>query len=157
MRLIKTLVVHCSATPPGRDIGRAEIDRWHRDKGWAGIGYHYVIRLNGTVEKGRQDRVAGAHVANHNALSIGICVVGGVGTDGRARDTVTAQQAVALEQLLVRLRSEYPGTRICGHRDLSPDRNRDGVVTRDEWLKECPSFDVAAWCRARGINPEASA
>lgn len=157
MRPIKTLVVHCSATPAGRDIGRREIDRWHRDKGWAGIGYHYVIRLNGTVEKGRQDSVAGAHVVNHNAYSIGICVVGGVGPNGRAQDTVTEQQHVALEQLLVRLRAEYPGTRICGHRDLSPDRNKDGRVTPDEWLKDCPSFDVVAWCRARGINPEGSA
>lgn len=157
MRPINALVVHCSATPAGRDIGRREIDGWHRAKGWAGIGYHYVIRLDGTVEKGRDESVAGAHVQGHNARSIGICVVGGIGPDGKAKDTVTAQQHVALAELLVQLRARYPATRICGHRDLSPDRDGDGVVERHEWLKDCPSFDVAAWCRARNINPEALA
>lgn len=155
MRPIKTVVVHCSATPVGRDLGRREIDGWHRAKGWAGIGYHYVIRLDGTLEKGRQDNVVGAHVAGHNAYSIGICVIGGVGLDGRAKDTVTPAQHTALEALLRELRDKYPNTRICGHRDLSPDRNRDGVISRNEWLKDCPSFDVAAWCRARGLTPEA--
>jgi N-acetylmuramoyl-L-alanine amidase len=154
MRPIKLLVVHCSATPAGRDIGRREIDVMHRQRGWSGIGYHYVIRLNGTLEKGRQDSVAGAHVAGHNAYSIGICVVGGLGANGRAQDTVTPQQAVALEQLLLRLRADHPKARICGHRDLSPDRDGDGVIERHEWLKECPSFDVGAWCAARGITPE---
>lgn len=154
MRPIKTLVVHCSATPAGRDIGRREIDGWHRAKGWAGIGYHYVIRLDGTVERGRMDPVAGAHVAGHNAYSLGICVVGGVDAAGRAADTVTPAQHAALEHLLHELRAKYPRTRICGHRDLSPDRNGDGVIQHHEWLKDCPGFDVATWCRARGLNPE---
>lgn len=147
---VRYLVVHCSATPANRDIGRAEIDLMHKQRGFVGIGYHYVIRRDGRVEKGRPDNQAGAHVQGYNSRSLGICMVGGVKPDGKTAETnFTPAQYDALEALLRRLRPTYPTARILGHRDLSPDRNGDGRITRNEWLKECPTFDVEPWVAQR--------
>ena len=140
MRQINELVVHCSATPAGREFHAADIDRWHRERGWNGIGYHYVICLDGTVEPGRPIERVGAHVAGHNAYSIGICMIGGVDAKGRASDTFTAEQYDALEALLRELRVRWPHASILGHRDF-PNVHKD-----------CPSFDVRTWCATRGIE-----
>jgi len=85
MRIIDTVIVHCSATKPSMDIGVDVIRQWHMNKGWSDIGYHYVIRRNGAVELGRDldkdgdvDEEIGAHAYGHNATSIGICLIGGV-------------------------------------------------------------------------------
>ncbi|PVZ16426.1 MULTISPECIES: N-acetylmuramoyl-L-alanine amidase [unclassified Pseudomonas] len=144
------LVVHCSATRRDQDIGALQITQWHQQRGWATIGYHYVIRRNGTLETGRDEACVGAHVAGHNAESIGICLVGGVDMLGKPENNFTAAQFETLHGLLGELRSRYPATRIVGHRDLSPDRNGDNHVTPNEWLKACPSFDVGAWLM---LNP----
>ena len=149
MKAISLLVVHCSATPANRDIGVAEIRAMHKRQGWRDVGYHYVIRRDGTVEKGRADTTIGAHVSGHNNGSLGICLVGGVKPDLWAETNFTPAQYQALEQLLVTLHGRYPRARICGHRDLSPDRNGDGKVTPGEWVKACPTFDVAAWWAQR--------
>jgi N-acetyl-anhydromuramyl-L-alanine amidase AmpD len=151
MKPIKLLVVHCSATPASRDIGVAEIRAWHKAKRppWKDVGYHYVIRRDGTVEKGRADTVMGAHVVGHNDGSLGICLVGGVKPDNTAETNFTAQQYESLHQLLTNLSGRYPKARVCGHRDLSPDRNGDGKVAPGEWVKACPTFDVAAWWAGR--------
>lgn len=141
MRQINDLVVHCSATAEGRDFTAADIDRWHRERGWSGIGYHFVIRLDGTVEPGRALHTPGAHVAGHNAKSIGICLIGGIDVKGKSKDTFTPAQMSALASLLKDLRSRYPATRILGHRDYP------GVA------KDCPCFDVRSWCTAQGIRP----
>lgn len=141
----RKLVVHCSATRATSDIGRADIDLWHRRQGWRMIGYHFVIRRDGTLEIGRPEGEPGAHVSGHNADSIGICMVGGLGADGKGEDNFTPPQRATLRGLLVRLSRTYPDADVYGHRDLSPDRNGDGRVTKDEWVKECPSFDVRAW------------
>jgi N-acetylmuramoyl-L-alanine amidase len=137
MRLITDLVVHCSATPEGMDIGAKQIRQWHMNppNSWNDIGYHYVIRLNGVIEKGREDAVAGAHVAGHNANSLGICMVGGLDHDGRnPKATFTAEQYKALHALLHDLQHKYPSaTNVKGHRDYP------GVH------KACPSFDVQKW------------
>ncbi|PZO04832.1 MAG: lysozyme [Alphaproteobacteria bacterium] len=145
MKAISLLVVHCSATPASRDIGVAEIRAMHKRQGWADVGYHYVIRRDGQVEKGRADTVMGAHVAGHNNGSLGICLVGGVKPDMTAETNFTPLQYQALEELLATLTRRYPAARVCGHRDLSPDRNGDGKVVPGEWVKACPTFDVAAW------------
>lgn len=145
MKPVKLLVVHCSATPANRDIGAAEIRAMHKAKGWRDIGYHYVIRRDGTVEKGRADNVMGAHVTGHNDGSLGICMVGGVRPDLKAEINFTPAQFAALRALLTKLQGKFPGSRICGHRDLSPDRNGDGVITAGEWVKECPTFNVDLW------------
>lgn len=129
------IVIHCSATPPSMDIGKKEIDRWHRDRGWNGIGYHYVIRRDGIVEEGRGLKEQGAHVAGYNHNSIGICLVGGVSEEfPRAAEAnyTTAQWAV-LEKLVTELSGLFPKAVIQGHRDF-PGVN-----------KACPCFDVKDW------------
>ncbi|UFH48271.1 N-acetylmuramoyl-L-alanine amidase [Pseudomonas sp. KNUC1026] len=141
----RLLVVHCSATHSGQDIGVQEITRWHRARGWSTIGYHYVIRRNGTLETGRDEASIGAHVAGHNSDSIGICLIGGVDTQSQAQNNFTNAQLETLQHLLGLLQKRYPGTRIVGHRNLSPDRNGDGRITPNEWFKACPSFDIDAW------------
>lgn len=131
MRTITLLVVHCTATPAGRPVGRDTVDSWHRQWGWSGIGYHYLVGLDGTVETGREEARMGAHCQHHNAHSIGICYVGGTDSQGHPADTRTEAQRLALRRLLSELRGRYPKALIVGHRDLNP-------------LKACPSFDAAA-------------
>lgn len=136
MRPITHLILHCSATPKGRDISAADIDRWHRLRGFDGIGYHYVIRLDGTVEQGRALNRAGAHCKGHNADSIGICYVGGLDADGKSPcDTRTEAQRVAMLALVRTLLSTYhlPLSAVHGHNEYAP--------------KACPCFDVRQWLR----------
>lgn len=130
---VRFLAVHCSATPPGVDIGAAEIRKWHIDKGWEDIGYHHVIRRDGTIESGRPLEFQGAHVQGHNHESIGICLVGGVNKAGDPDANFTAAQYASLESLILALLPRYPGAVVRGHRDFP------GVT------KACPSFDVQAW------------
>lgn len=162
MRLINLIVVHCSATPEGRDVTAHDIDAMHKARGFhfgppntAGlshIGYHWFIRLNGAVEAGRPEDIIGAHVEGHNATSIGICYAGGLAADAvTPKDTRTVAQKLALATLLRGLREHWPHARICGHRDLSPDLNHDGKVEPYEWMKACPSFDVAGWLVEAGL------
>lgn len=145
MKPISLLVVHCSATPASRDIGVAEIRAMHRAKGWSDVGYHYVIRRDGRVEKGRADNKIGAHVQGHNTGSLGICLVGGVKPDLTAETNFTEAQYLSLRRLLATLTTVHPNARVCGHRDLSPDRNGNGRVEKGEWVKDCPTFDVEPW------------
>ncbi|MBD8493966.1 N-acetylmuramoyl-L-alanine amidase [Pseudomonas syringae] len=139
------LVVHCSATAPTLDIGVPDIDRWHRQRGFDTVGYHYVICRDGRLQRGRRESETGAHVKGYNSRSIGICLVGGVDAANRPRNNFTAAQFDTLAQVLAALRSRYPQARVLGHRDLSPDRNGDGQITPDEFIKACPCFDVHAW------------
>jgi N-acetylmuramoyl-L-alanine amidase len=140
------IVIHCSATRVTQDIGVAEIRKMHLARGFADIGYNLVIRRNGVVETGRGQDAVGAHVEGYNSRSCGICLVGGVGPDGKkAENNFTPEQFTALRQLLRKLKKDYPTASIVGHRDLSPDRNKDGKITPDEWLKMCPSFSVREW------------
>jgi N-acetylmuramoyl-L-alanine amidase len=139
-RRITDIVIHCSATPEGRDVSAAEIRGWHKRQGWADIGYHHVVRLDGSVEPGRPESQPGAHVAGNNARSIGVVYAGGLARDGRTpKDTRTPAQRATLKRLVIELRSRYPGARIRGHRDFP------GVA------KACPSFDVAAWLHEEGL------
>lgn len=139
MRAINELVVHCSATPAGKAFHASDIDRWHREKGWESIGYHFVITLDGSIEPGRPVEEAGAHVQGHNANSIGICLVGGVDATGTPAATFNERQYDALALVLHGLRAQFPTSRILGHRDFP------------KVAKACPSFDVKAWCAKRGI------
>lgn len=151
MRNIKTIVVHCSATPEGLAIGRKEINSMHLARGFAMIGYHFVVKIDGEVQKGRDLDQVGAHVSGHNSNTIGICLVGGLDVERKPANTYTPAQFAALDALLRKLRHQFPTADICGHRDLSPDKDGDGKVERHEWVKECPCFDVAEWCETRGI------
>jgi N-acetylmuramoyl-L-alanine amidase len=156
-RFVNLIVIHCSATPEGREVTAADIDRMHRERKppFAQIGYHFVVRLGGLIERGRDPSLPGAHVSGHNAHSIGICYIGGVDKAGRVKDTRTPPQLIALEQLVRDQLKLYSGAKVCGHRDLSPDTNKDGKISPFEWIKGCPSFDVAAWLQLIGLGQHA--
>jgi N-acetyl-anhydromuramyl-L-alanine amidase AmpD len=114
------------------DIGRREITEWHLARGWATIGYHYVIRRDGEIEQGRPESVAGAHVAGHNYDSIGICLVGGVDDSNQPEANYTDDQWKALEHLVRQLLVRYPGSSVTGHNDWTTG-------------KACPCFSVPEW------------
>ena len=151
MRKISLIVIHCSATREGQVITAADIERMHRQRGFATIGYHRFVRLDGTIERGRPDEVPGAHVQGHNIDSIGICYAGGLDKDGKAKDTRTQAQKASLLKLVKEYRLKHPNARICGHRDLSPDKNKNGKVDKWEWLKDCPCFSVEDWLIEVGL------
>lgn len=139
---VKYLVVHCADTPASMKVDAALIDRWHRERGWLGIGYHYVIRRDAVVEEGRPITKIGAHVENHNHESIGICMAGGRAAKGEApENNFTDEQFIALAALLGKLLREFPRAQIVGHRDLNP-------------AKACPSFDASKWWHETVAAPE---
>ena len=151
MKTIDAIVIHCSATRAGQDVRAADIDKWHKERGYAGIGYNFVIDLDGTVEVGRPLNRDGAHCntaglsgVSYNKHSIGICYVGGLDAFGNPADTRTPEQKLSLANLVYKLMDEYPIVEVIGHRDASPDKNGDGKITRNEWIKQCPCFDVRA-------------
>lgn len=129
MRNINKIIVHCSATPEGKDFTVKDIDTWHRQRGFRKIGYHYVVYRDGTYHRGRADEEIGAHCTGQNATSIGICYIGGCAKDGRTpKDTRTEAQKKTLITLLRTLKARYPNAKISGHRDWAN--------------KACPSFDA---------------
>lgn len=146
------LVIHCTATRAGNFVDASTVDRWHRDLGWAGIGYHYLIRLDGTIEAGRPINAVGSHVSGFNSNSISICYVGGLDKQGQPKDTRTPEQKASMKLLRKSLLATYRTiVDTCGHRDLSPDKNGDGVVEPHEWLKACPCWDVRAEVKAGNL------
>lgn len=128
MRQITEIIIHCSATPIGKNYTVEDIDKWHKAKGWKGIGYHYVIYLDGSVHKGRPEEEIGAHCKGHNSNSIGICYIGGLDEFGEPEDTRTDKQKEALIVLLKALKAKYPEAIIHGHREFA--------------AKACPCFDA---------------
>lgn len=142
-REVNLIVVHCSATRVDRDITARDIDSFHRVRGFSSWGYHYYVRKDGSIEKMRDESEPGAHAYGHNRDSIGLCYEGGLDVNGRPADTRTAAQKRTLVALLRSLWADYPGARIVGHRDLSPDVNGNGRVDKWERTKECPCFDAA--------------
>ena len=134
MRKINKIIIHCSATPEGKDYTVAQIRQWHttpkpKGNGWRDIGYHFVIYRDGTVHKGRPIEQIGAHCSGYNANSIGICYIGGCATDGNTpKDTRTEAQRAALIQLVSELKASYPSATVHGHNEFA--------------AKACPSFNV---------------
>ena len=124
------IIIHCSATTADMDIGRDEIDRWHRTRGFSRIGYHWVIRRDGSIEAGRPPSVTGAHTKGFNN-HLGICMVGGIDENVNADANFTAAQWEALDNLVRGLTTAYPEIPVHGHRDFAN--------------KDCPSFDVCGW------------
>lgn len=194
-RSIDLIVIHCAATPSGKPLHQGEpgkpgylnapqvINAWHAARGFKrapeavrafssqlpSIGYHYVIDLTGEVWPGRHLDEVGAHAANFNAHSVGICLVGGAEREAKYMPA----QWKSLQQVVAMLLAEFgiPCTApkrtfnkeyplgytmtggVCGHRDLSPDTNGNGLVEPFEWLKTCPGFDVRTWL-SNGMQPE---
>lgn len=133
------IVIHCAATKPSMDIDAKTIDHWHRSRGFLKIGYHFVIKRDGTVEIGRELEEVGAHVKSMNRESIGICMVGGVTQEDHkvAEDNFTEDQWVSLYTLIQDMMGEYPMAKVIGHNEVSS--------------KFCPSFDVQAWLINNGL------
>jgi hypothetical protein len=131
MRRIDELIWHCTATPEGREVSVAEIDRWHKQRGWAGIGYHKVVHLDGSVSEGRPESKIGAHVAGRNTGTLGYVYVGGVMKDGKTpKDTRTAAQKATMRRLTAEAVARHKIRKVSGHRDYA--------------AKACPCFDAAA-------------
>lgn len=145
---IHSIVVHCSATKEDKWVDAKDIDYWHKARGWSMIGYHRVIRLDGTVECGRALFMRGAHVSGNNTNTIGICMIGGLDSTGKPKNTFKQEQFNSLMKEIIEIRQMCPNIiNIKGHRDYSPDLNGDGLITRGEWTKECPCFDVNKWMK----------
>ena len=128
MRSIDKIFIHCSATPPDMYVDADLIDVWHKQRGWSGCGYHYVIKRYGQIELGRPIEKIGAHVKGYNKSSIGICYCGGVDDEMKEQDNRTGAQKESLLLLLKYLKNVFPKAVVHGHRDFSP--------------KFCPSFDA---------------
>jgi N-acetyl-anhydromuramyl-L-alanine amidase AmpD len=176
-RTINAIVIHCSATPNGKDFDASDIDAMHKLRGfkrdsqaarnfnfdYKHIGYHFVIRVNGDIQSGRGIEEIGAHVQGSNAHSIGICMIG--------LDKFTEAQWNGLHDCMIFLAKKISGRTIAtatscittlndlgisvkGHRDYSPDLNGDGIIQRNEWIKDCPNFDVREWVRGGMVEIE---
>lgn len=130
----KYIVVHCAATKPTMDIGLREIRQWHRQQGWLDVGYHFIIRRDGTVEKGRDVDVVGSHVKGYNSESLGICMAGGIDAKGKPENNFTPEQFASLSGLLFTLKEQFPEASTVGHHELDPG-------------KACPSFNVQDWLK----------
>lgn len=125
------IIIHCAATRPSQDIDARDIDRWHRDKGWMKIGYHFVVKRDGSIQIGRDLEDVGAHARGHNSYSVGICMVGGLNDDGNPEGDFTDAQWEMLRILVDGLQTRYPDAKVIGHNEISE--------------KACPSFDVGEW------------
>lgn len=125
------IFVHCSATKPSQDIGVDTIRMWHKQQGWLDVGYHFVIKRDGTVESGRPVDVVGSHVKDWNSRSVGVCLVGGIDANGKFESNFTPAQMSALRNKLAELKVLYPQADIKAHHDVAP--------------KACPSFDLQRW------------
>lgn len=128
MRTINEIIFHCSATPEGKEFSAQQIRGWHLQRGFSDIGYHVIVHLDGSIERGRPLHIAGAHTNGHNANSIGVCYIGGVDEFNNPKDTRTPAQRETLRAIAQLARSLMPGIKISGHREYA--------------RKACPCFDV---------------
>ena len=140
MREIKEIHIHCSATREGHAITADEIRKWHKARGWSDIGYHYIIGFQ-QVEFGRPLHRIPASAKGHNKSSAALAYVGGLDANGKPKDTRTPRQKELLVKIIKQLKAKYPKAKIHGHRDLSIDRDGDGVE-KHEFMKMCPCFDA---------------
>ncbi len=131
------LVVHCAATRPSQDISAEDIDRWHKEKGFDKIGYHYFIKRNGNIENGRLESETGAHAYGYNSKSLGICLAGGVTEDDItvSENNFTKEQFESLDRLVEQIENTYLGIKVIGHNEIS--------------TKDCPGFNVQEWLNGR--------
>ena len=137
-----SIIIHCAATKKSMDIGYKEIREWHVDQnGWDDVGYHYIIRRNGKLEKSRPEEYSGAHAPSHNSRSIGICLVGGMADDGGPENNFTLEQFLTLKDLVNMVMNKYSDiTEVLGHCDVQDNK------------PNCPGFDVKQWMNKEAIN-----
>ncbi|MDN4753190.1 N-acetylmuramoyl-L-alanine amidase [Porphyromonadaceae bacterium W3.11] len=144
-RLVRMLVIHCSATRWCERYTPEQLVHDHLERGYNGAGYHYYITREGMLYEMRPVEYPGAHAKGYNRHSIGICYEGGLDRSGNPVDSRTSEQKQMLKQLICELKRLYGDVLVMGHRDLSPDLNGDGQVTREEWMKACPCFDARVY------------
>lgn len=169
MRRIDWIILHCTAGPQYQTIQVIK-DYWKAPKpkgmGWKNPGYHYLIPSDGQYEKIFPIELIANGVAGYNSNSIHISYIGGVvliqkknsqgkviNSVGIAVDNRTPAQIATQILIIGKLRKLFPKAKIRGHRDFSPDKNHDGIIQPNEWMKACPSFDVITWCKSVGIDP----
>ena len=128
MRKLDRIILHCTATPEGRHVDVDTIRVWHKARGWSDVGYHFIIYIDGSVHVGRAVEKTGAHVAGHNATTIGVVYVGGTDAAGNAKDTMNVAQETAFVNLVKHLRDEFGPLTLHGHNEYA--------------AKACPSFKV---------------
>ena len=134
------IVIHCSATPADMDIGVEKIKHWHVvENGWDDVGYHYVIKRDGTLETGRDESMVGSHARAVNGTSIGICLIGGSNKSGDWENNFLPEQFDTLEQLISTLQDKYEIKKIIGHYEVDDK-------------KKCPAFNVKEWLDNNGIS-----
>jgi N-acetylmuramoyl-L-alanine amidase len=137
MRNIKYIVLHCTAGAPQQKTESIR-DYWRRVLGWKTVGYHKLVNEDGTIETLQPDNLPTNGVRGFNQTSIHICYKGGL----NGIDTRTPQQKESLLKLVKEYKNKYPTAFVLGHRDLSPDLNKDGKITPNEWVKICPCFSA---------------
>ena len=137
-----SIIIHCAATKPSMDVGYDEIRKWHVDQnGWDDVGYHFIIRRNGQLEKARPEGYSGAHAPSHNSRSIGICLVGGMADDGGPENNFTLEQFLTLKDLVNMIMDKYSDiTEVLGHCDVQENK------------PNCPGFNVKEWLNKEAIN-----
>ena len=161
MREIKEIHIHCSATREGQAITADTIRRWHTSdpRNWSDIGYHYIIGFQG-IEFGRPLHRSPASARGHNKHAAAICYIGGLDSNGKAKDTRTERQKELLIKIIKQLKAKYPKAKIHGHRDLSPDKNKDGKIDEWEFMKMCPCYNAEeeyAQFQPDGFKPKSAA
>ena len=137
-----SIIIHCAATKSSMDIGYEEIRTWHVDQnGWDDVGYHFIIRRNGQLEKARPEGYSGAHAPSYNGRSIGICLVGGMADDGGPENNFTLEQFLTLKDLVNMIMDKYSDiTEVLGHCDIQENK------------PDCPGFNVKEWLNKEAIN-----
>jgi len=134
-----TIVIHCAATKPSMDIGYDEIRKWHvEDNGWDDVGYHYIIKRDGTLQIGRDESMVGSHARQVNGTSLGICLVGGVDDNNDWENNFNDEQFETLKTIVLKLKDKYQIEKIIGHYEVDD-------------VKKCPSFDVTEWKKNNGL------
>ena len=140
MRKIERIFIHCTAGSQKQTIN--DLLAEFKAKKWRNPGYHYVVQPDGTVTQLLGEQFVSNGVQGYNSTSINVAYIGGIDTNGKAVDNRTDAQKASLVKLLKELRGRYPKARIMGHRDISPDTNKNGIVDPGERIKECPCFDA---------------
>ena len=133
-----TIVIHCTQTPPGMDVDVDKVTQWHKERGFDTIGYHYLIKRDGTLQEGRQQDEVGAHAVAVNGTSIGVALVGGGTADMGWENNFNSEQFDTLKSIILKLKDKYDIEKIIGHYQV-------------EESKECPSFDVPGWVIENGL------
>ena len=132
MRKIEEIIIHCTDTYSDMDVDIELIRKWHvEERGWSDVGYHYLIRRDGSVETGRDINRPGAHAVGHNSHSIGLAIAGGKARGDESPTNFTQAQWDSLEDFVVSLVEQFPDPNVIGHNNVSK--------------KACPTFNVKKW------------